>query len=356
LASSIRIALLIVIAFASSGCIVLGPRVIAAGRGAYAEVINRTADEQILNVIVRQRYDETFGMLSVASVTASLRFRAQSGTNIGIGPSEDYAGNLVPFSAGVSYEESPTISYVPLSGADFVQRMLSPVSAREWHLLSGPVKHPGNVLILAARRINGLRNPIPGSEPASPEFQRFIELYDRLRLAGVLDPVEAAEASEGDERFWAIHDYQGVHSQGVRELLELLGIEAKSDGSTMLLPVLHTFGSSTSAIHVSGRSAFDVLEVFGTGVEIPASHLDARVVEPLRSVVPEDRQFITIRSSKDRPDDSTVEIRFRDWWFYIDATDTGSKRSFAFLRTFIGMRLAEKGAAHSAPVLTVPVK
>jgi hypothetical protein len=54
------------------GCVAIGPRSITAGRGAYAEVINRTEDEQILNVIVRQRYDETFGMISVTSVTASL--------------------------------------------------------------------------------------------------------------------------------------------------------------------------------------------------------------------------------------------------------------------------------------------
>ena len=46
---------------------VVGPRSITAGRGAYAEVINQTEDQQILNALVRTRYDETFGMISVAS-------------------------------------------------------------------------------------------------------------------------------------------------------------------------------------------------------------------------------------------------------------------------------------------------
>ncbi len=53
-------------------CATIGPQSITAGRGAYAEVINNTEDEQILNVLVRQRYDETFGMMSVASITANL--------------------------------------------------------------------------------------------------------------------------------------------------------------------------------------------------------------------------------------------------------------------------------------------
>ena len=80
-----RRALLILGALGFCGCVVVGPRSITAGRAAYTEVINRTTDQQILNVIVRQRYDETFGMLSVVSVTASLRFRAETGTNLGFG-------------------------------------------------------------------------------------------------------------------------------------------------------------------------------------------------------------------------------------------------------------------------------
>ena len=88
------LALLSVLGF--YGCAVVGPQSIAAGRGVYAEVISRAEDEQVLNVIVRQRYDETFGMMSVASVTANLRFSTQAGANIGIGDSDNYAGNLVP--------------------------------------------------------------------------------------------------------------------------------------------------------------------------------------------------------------------------------------------------------------------
>ena len=71
-----------------SGCAVVGPQAISAGCGAYTETINRTEDEQTLNMLVRTRYDETFGMMSVASVTAGLRFRAQAATNTGIGDSD----------------------------------------------------------------------------------------------------------------------------------------------------------------------------------------------------------------------------------------------------------------------------
>jgi len=352
-----RSALLAVIALGLCGCATVGPQSITAGRGVYTEVINRTEDEQILNVLVRQRYDETFGMISVASVTANLQFSARAATNIGIGDSDNYAGNLVPLSAGVGYEENPTISYVPLSGEDFTRRMMSRVSTREWILLGQNASHPGHVFALAAQRVNGLRNPLFGEQPPSPAFADFIKLYDRLRRVGVLDIVQVPETgNEGNNYFWDIRDYQEAHGDSVRELLELIGIEVKLDGSAIILPIREAVGSSTSAIHVQTRSAYEVLRVFGAGIDIPTAHLEAGIVEPLTSALPEERRFIRIRSSEKRPENATVRIRFRDWWFYIDATDTPSKRAFTFLQTFIGMRLADPGAVHKAPVITVPVK
>ena len=177
----------------------------------------------------------------------------------------------------------------------------------------------------------------------------------QLREAGVLGTVQTSDTGGRNHYFWDIHDYQDTHRDSVRELLDLIGIQVKLDGSKIRLPILDAVGSSDSAVHLQSRSAYSVLRLFGSGIEIPPAHLEAGIVEPLNSGLPEDRRFITIRSSKARPDNATVRVRFRDWWFYIDARDADSKRSFVFLRTFIGIRLADPAAAHQAPVITVPV-
>jgi len=348
-------ALLVVGALTLCGCAVVGPQSITAGRVVYADVINRTDDEQILNMIVRMRYNESSSLISVASITANLSFSALLGTNIGIGSRDNYAGNLVPLSAGVAYEENPTISYLPLAGEDFMRRMLSPVSTREWILLGGPAEHPGHVFALAVHRVNGLRSPRPGERPPERDFARFVELYDRLRRVGVLDIVHVSESEPESGYVVDIHDYAGAYENSVREILDLLGIEAKLDGSAILLPFRTAVGRSASEIHVQARSAYEVLQVFGAGVEIPPAHLEAGIVEPLAWQPPEESRLFRIRSSKQRPGDATVQIRFRDWWFYIDATDTMSKRAFLFLRTFIGMRLAAPAGTQQVPILTVPV-
>ena len=98
------------------------------GRGAYNDVIARTSSEQTLGLLVRLRYSDPIGLLTVSSVTAGLKFSAEAKGEAGFGPRANYAGNLVPFSAGVGYEDSPTISYTPVDGEAFLREWLAPVT------------------------------------------------------------------------------------------------------------------------------------------------------------------------------------------------------------------------------------
>src|SRR5580765_3842315 len=104
-----------------AGCQTLGPTAVGVGRGAYNEVIARSGSEQTLGLIVRLRYSDPIGLLAVASVTAGLKFTAETKTEAGFGPRANYAGNLVPFSAGITYEDSPTISYTPVDAQAFLR-------------------------------------------------------------------------------------------------------------------------------------------------------------------------------------------------------------------------------------------
>jgi len=164
----------------------------------------------------------------------------------------------------------------------------------------------------------------------------------------------------GKGYFWEFNNYEGEHGDSVRELFGLLDIEVKLDGSTITLPILVGLGHSGDAINLQLRSAYDVLQLFGAGIEIPSAHLESGIVESITWPVPEERRFITIRSSEknwlnSRPDNTSVAIYLHDRWFYINATDHQSKRAFVWLRTFIGMRLADPAVMRQAPVITIPV-
>ena len=126
----LTLAILCLVLCTLSGCAVVGPRSISMGRATYNEAINVTADEQILLAIVKGCYGETFSLLAVSSVAANVSFRVNAGAEVGIGSQENYAGNLVPFSGGVAYEENPTISYVPVQGEKYLHQLLSPIPIR----------------------------------------------------------------------------------------------------------------------------------------------------------------------------------------------------------------------------------
>jgi hypothetical protein len=334
-----------------SGCAVVGPASVRNGRSTYNAVINQTEDEQILAMIVRQRYDETFGMLAVSGVTASLRISASFGANAGVGSSSGYEGNLVPLSAGAVYEENPTISYVPLRGEQFLQRMLAPISAEQALLLSRMSTDEVEVLRFLVRRANGLANPLYSSRPADAGFDRFLELYSRLREAGKLDIVQ----SSGEKFELLLHDYTEDQSRDVDELLRTLGVKkAREPAAPITLPLRFFVGSpQPDSLDLETPSALGVIEAAASGVDVPREHLTNALARPVVATAAQD--LVAIHSAAKRPREASVAVKHRGWWFFVDGRDGRSKRGFMILRTLIGMRLDAAPPGQGTPLLTVPV-
>ncbi len=338
----------------TGGCNIVGPTAISNGRSVYNEVISRTNDEQVLDMMVRLRYEESFGMLNVASVTANIRVRANIGAEFGVGDESNFRGNLVPLSAGVAYEENPTISYVPVQGEQFITRLLSPVPLSTIVLTTElSAEDPRGVLKLLLKQLNGLKNALYADIPGDEEFDHALDLLASLRNAGVLD--FAIIEDEKPQYRMVIYSYQDEHAETVREFMRLLGLsDPPADGSDIVLPVRLAIGHRPSdSIAIKTRSIYAIIKFMGWNIEVPEAHLEAGIVS-IRQINP-NRQGVTIRSSTERPGNATVATQFRNHWFYIDATDIQSKRVFSFVQLLIGMRLQKEGLLQQAPVLTIPV-
>lgn len=337
------------------GCSI-GPGSIAMNRPVYSEVINRTEDEQLLNLIVRDRYNETYGMLAVASVTASLRARADLQAQFGLTRklSEDYEGNLVPLAGGVAYEENPTISYVPIGGERFVQRLLSPLSTEELLLIGQYLpSRRGVCMSVALRSINGVVNPLVVEDgTGTADFARIIDLLTALSGAGVSRTARNAEG-EFQLVFNVVRD---EHKAMLDEVLNLTGVEKRpADGHLCLSVRAAAQARSVDALNLESRSVIDILRTAGDCIEVPEAHLKAGVADPNRGPTPDG--FMRIRTSRQRPDGvGAVAVKYRNWWYYIDDADPASKYAFQFLRTLVGLRLSDRGKESEAPVLTIPVR
>ena len=333
------------------GCSISGPTSVATGRSAYNRIINKTEDEQILSLIVRERYDETFGLLAVSSVTSSIKTTVRAASEFGIGPISHYDGNLVPLTAGFAYEENPTISYVPLAGPSFLQRALEPMSLHDTYLMARASQDCTKMFQFMVRRLNGLANAIPGHIAPSPEFLAAGTAFEALHRNGSTELVR----SEDDTYYVALVNYTG-HENSVREFLDAVDLKAVPiDGEPILLPMEMGLGKVPGRLVIETRSVIDLIRAIGDSIEVPKAHLDSGIVASVPISRTPHRTFLHIHSSPSAPSNASVATKHRGYWFYVSLNDTQSKRAFVLLRTLIGIRLSDPSISSRVPALTIPV-
>lgn len=253
------------------GCTVVGPTAVHQGRLEYNQAIIDTDNQQMLMVVVRNRYGERSNLLAVASVTANVRVSTNAGIEVGVGDSDNYSGNLVPFSAGVIYEENPTISYTPVGGEQYARQMMSPVSVTSVAQLTGNLADPAPVYYALVSDVNGIYNPDFLSPSSAPDerFARVVTIISELALAHRLHWIQDPQQ---DDRFSIIIDhYSPEYADEVHELLTLLGMSIPENRSLRIaLPVsLALEGQDSGGIGITTRSVFDMLEILSGAIEVP---------------------------------------------------------------------------------------
>jgi hypothetical protein len=339
-----------------AGCSVVGPTAIRSGRLAYNDAINETNRQQLLMMVIYNRYEEEGNLLAVASVTSNVSVRASSGIQLGFGDSDDYAGNLVPFSAGSVYEENPTISYTPVAGEKYTRQLMSPLPINLLALFAGTVSDPENIYTALIANINGIHNPdfLFSPSETDPRFSRVVAIMTALTKAQCLHWIEDPKNHSFSV---VIDDYAPAYTAQVNELLDLLGLPAATANSTkLILPVsLALHGRETGGIGIITRSVFDLGEILSAAIEVPEHEKDNGVAirYPPPGLAGKD---LRIHSASDKPEHAYISVKYRDRWFYIDETDQATKRFFRLTSALWSVTIAEsttKGTA--APVLTVPV-
>ena len=333
----------------------IGPGAIVRGRGLYNEVITATNNEQTLELIVRARYGEPAGLLSVASVTANLRATASTGAQFGIGAASSYSGNLVPLSLGFAYEENPTIAYTTIQGERYAKAMLSPVGVDMLVLLAASEQSSARLTSVLVKQVNGLRNPLYGSPVARTAFDRSMALLEDLARAGQATWTSSAQQAGGVAL--VIHDYAAERAV-VYELLRRWDLSpslARADRDIVLPLRLAVGRPADPALNVVTRSVYELVTLAATAVDVPPEHAALGLTDPALDHVSPFQGWLRIHSSPDRPSAAVlVSVRHHGYSFYISADDAESKRAFQLLQVLIGMRLVE-GTPQSMPTLTIPV-
>lgn len=168
------------------GC-VRGARLVSESHASYNEALRLRLDEELLLNLVRLRYRDRPLFLQVSSVIARFEREGSLGVNAGVS-SEASSGAAPTLSGGVGvdlgYSEQPTVTFTPLQGEDFAERLLRPIDLETLALLQRSGWSIERVMRLTVQRMNGLDNAAGASGPTparSPEFREFVEAARALK-------------------------------------------------------------------------------------------------------------------------------------------------------------------------------
>ena len=334
----------------------------------YTSAIAQAWNEQMLGNLVRLRYRDTPQFLQVSSVLTQFEYRGGAGAvaAVGLGGSDaaialgGVDGDIGAGRANFEYSERPTITWLPLQGREFAERLLSPIAPATILLLAQSGWSVERLLLCCVAQVNALRNaasaagPTPDYEPEFAAFQRVAELMRKLQTAGAID-VSLREVDGKEQMILSVHPPNPETEAYFDEMRRRLGV--REDATEFTLTTMRA-ERSPQEIMIIGRTLIGVLFFLSQAVEAPPEHVEAGLVTVTRRAdgTPFEWSELTgrlfrVQSSMTDPGARAfVKVRLRGHWFFLEDRDLNSKTTFSLVRYLFSLQATAGGAA---PLLTV---
>ncbi len=347
---------IIALAIGTSSCSNLGSVVLPPDRLAYNKSLLNSEEQQVLLNIVRLRYTDSPYFLSVNNVVSQFSFGSNYSVNVA--NSSGPPALLGSGGAGFSYNEAPTITYTPLQGEDFINRLLTPVDLSVLYMLfrSGWSVH--HVARIAVQRFGDLENAALASRAISgriPRYKRFLDIVAAFRHMQDIDGLKI-EKDLIDNVFAIRVTFKGYKhlTPQERSILRHYGVTAQSPD----LWLVSGDPKARNQIYIETRTVIGLLYYLSKGVDVP--ECDVLNKQARMTYYPDGKLFnwhqvtngmIHIRSSKTKPDNAYSAILYRDTWFYIPQSDFASKETINLLAIIMG--IYQTKIQSTLPVFTV---
>jgi hypothetical protein len=258
-------------------------------------------------------------------------------------------GDNLTLGAQGRWTDRPTITYTPLTGAQFNRNMLTPIPPASvlFTMQAGwPIDMVFRVVV---KSINGI-----SSEGSSAErYERVVQVMRTLQQAEVLGMRLQGETSDKQSvvLFFRARALTADQEELLGELREALSLRP---GQAEFRVSFGAAARQDGDIAMLTRSMLQILIDLGTYVTVPDLDVQQGRTRADRPQ-PEggsDSGILRIRSGSQRPTDALVLVPYRGGWFWIDDRDMASKRTFALVMIF--STLSETGGREGLPLVTIP--
>ena len=325
----------------------IGARSLPAVRADYNEAIAQSSSEQMLLNLVRLRYNHPTHFLEPVSVVTTYSFSRNAGANATANLNGD--SSFAPIAGvgllgGVSSTETPTITYSPLAGEEFVRRLAAPLPRELLFTLLQGGWPADRLLPLTVRTIGNASAPVIAAADDTSRYARIVDGLATLQAQGEL----AIELGRLEGPLLGVSD-----SQVAQTLITNLGLPPETRSFIVSGRIVRTPDEATvpvvPEVTLLTRSMLDILYYVSHGVDAEADDLGAR---DLGVALPIDAPLLHVSSGGQAPNTAMVAVPYRSRWFWIDDEDRSSKRAFLTLSTLF--KLMSAPAEVATPLLTLP--
>lgn len=359
--------LVLTIAITVSGCASISSGVLRDSREQFNETAQITNAEQLLHNIVRLRYASSPYFLEISTVSTSATMAGSLGL---AGNTASGGAGLSPnilISPGLSYSQTPSFVFQPLTGEKLGRQLLRPVDMRTLALLHTAGWDLREILLVLVDSINGIYNApaatqfAPETVPENTEFRHVVSLLNRLQGQGLiqlgLDSGIAPQDARGDIALSLQIDRAAASSPEGQELIHKLALDPAN--LTYRLAAAASGGGGKN-IAVKPRSILAAMRYLSKGIDVPDVDVRGGLVPVLRNAAGSEFVWATLMSgimhiwsSETWPASAYVRVFHNGHWFYIDNADLVSKQSFALIETAFSLQAGE--VPPISTILTLPI-
>lgn len=351
------------------GCLGFGPSRLDEDQIGYSRALSSSEKRETLLNVVRMRYGDTPSFLEATQVISGYQVQRNVTAGLQAFPGMG-AGSFLTGSGGAQLQESPTFTFQPLTGEQFAEsfvRPLSPADLLPFALGGLPI----DVLFrLGVQSVNGLQNAVPLTERGSagtPDFFRLIHDLRVLQIAGLIGVglVQADKATDDHASAAGRARHSGKVAGQVTlsfsasaeprlaavaaDARRLLGMSAKARDAEV---VYGRLPRARGQVALLTRSMLGVLSQVAFEVDVPARDVDQGLTMRTGGESVAGRHpVIVVHSGTAAPAERFVAVEYLHTWFWIDEGDFDSKLAFSVVEILLALA---KTISAPGTVVTIP--
>lgn len=314
-------------------------------RGSYNAALNKSDNEQFLLNIVRMRFDKSPFFVGVDSITTQTTISYNTGGedskfgNVVGGPGSSATGGFWNFQPNIEFKHTPTVTYSPLQGTNFISGLLAPISLVQFNYLIQANLNLATAFKLTVDNVGPLDNLSDTWErdgnSSGIDFNNFVDFLDQARVNGQLG---LFLSSYQNNPAFVLVMRDDVTAAQVSKKLHL----DKTYRKIILSPMVGSTKSG-NVVQFRTRSFFAVLNFLSYSVDTSAKDEKKFGVSNNAANVQAEmtNSLFRLKSSDTLPMNAYAKISYEGRWYYLSNNDVTSKTTLMFLKFIYSLEAGE---------------